>query len=810
MNSVATTRAVAEKPAVDAQNPWPGLFAYEESLQPFFFGRREVAEELFRQVKRRVLTVLFGRSGLGKTSLLRAGLFPKLRREGFLPVPLRLDFAEEAPDLVAQVKSALSGALAAASLDEAARPAADETLWEYFHRASVSLTTPDGKPLVPVLVFDQFEELFTLGRDDELRRRRSDRFLTELADLVENRAPAEVEQRIEEDPGLVRNFVFERQDYRVLISLREDFLPELESLQSRMSSLAGGRIRLTALNGQQALEAVVKPGRGLVSAEVGRQIVRFVAAGHGAPRGDGDGKADGDRENLAGLELTGLEVEPSLLSLVCRELNTRRINQHLEQITPALLEGNSQSILQDFYSRCLSDQPAGVRVFVEDELLTDSGFRDNVEAGRARRAIADRGAPASAIDELVKRRLLHVEERLGVQRVELTHDVLVPVVKQSRDERQQREAIQRAKEHEEQRREGVRVQRRRRLAILAAMVGAAALVVITSFGGVSFYLYQENKRALEEANQQKKLAEGAREEAVREKRSADQARQGLAAAFVRSRWLLYASQIVLSQFDWEVRGPGTLTLKGHTKGVTCLAFSPDGRQIGSGSLDETIKVWGAASGQVIHTLKGHTAPVMSVAFSPDGKWIASGSVDKTIRLWDAASGKVSRTLNGHTAAIESVAFSPDGTRIASGSDDDTVTVWNPASGREILTLKAHTAPVTSVAFSPDGTWIASGSEDTTIKVWDAASGQMTLTFRGHTEPVRSVTFSPDGKRIASGSTDKTIKLWDVTTRQATLTLKAHSDAVARVAFSSDGERAASGSSDGTIKVWDASLGYDTD
>ena len=208
----------------------------------------------------RLLTVLFGRSGLGKTSLLAQGIFPKLRREGFLPVPLRLDFAKEAPELAAQVKSALGNALAGAGLPEAAFPAADETLWEYFHRAGAALATPDGKPLVGVLVFDQFEELFTLGRDDELCRRRSDRFLTELADLVENRVPAEVEQRIEADPGLVRNFVFEKQDYRVLISLREDFLPELESLQSRMSSLAGGRIRLTALNGPQALEAAVKPG----------------------------------------------------------------------------------------------------------------------------------------------------------------------------------------------------------------------------------------------------------------------------------------------------------------------------------------------------------------------------------------------------------------------------------------------------------------------------------------------------------------------------------------------------------------------
>jgi WD40 repeat protein len=232
-----------------------------------------------------------------------------------------------------------------------------------------------------------------------------------------------------------------------------------------------------------------------------------------------------------------------------------------------------------------------------------------------------------------------------------------------------------------------------------------------------------------------------------------------------------------------------------------VSFSPDGKRIVSGSVDNTLKVWDAQTGQETLTLKGHADDVNSVSFSPDGKRIVSGSDDETVKVWDAQTGQERLTLKGHSSTVTSVSFSPDGKRIVSGSYDNTLKVWDAQTGQETLTLKGHSDSVTSVSFSPDGKRIVSGSDDKTLNVWDAQTGQETLALMGHSGAVLSVSFSPDGKRIVSGSYDNTLKVWDAHTGLATLTLKGHLQ-VYSVSFSPDGKRIASGSFDETVKVWD--------
>ncbi|KFZ23761.1 hypothetical protein V502_01760, partial [Pseudogymnoascus sp. VKM F-4520 (FW-2644)] len=115
-----------------------------------------------------------------------------------------------------------------------------------------------------------------------------------------------------------------------------------------------------------------------------------------------------------------------------------------------------------------------------------------------------------------------------------------------------------------------------------------------------------------------------------------------------------------------------------------------------------VRLWDATTGAALQTLEGHSSPVSSVAFSPNGKQVASGSYDETVRLWDATTGAALQTLEGHSDSVNSVAFSPDGKQVASGSYDETVRLWDATTGAALQTLKGHSSSVLSVFFSPNG------------------------------------------------------------------------------------------------------------
>ena len=477
----------ANRAATDDQHPWLGLASFSEETRSNFHGREEEVGELTRRIQRKLLTVLFGQSGLGKTSILRAGIVPRLRLQGYCPVYVRVDYGSDAPPAAWQIKQAILRATeSTGTWTQAGIASEGESLWEFLHYRDDVLTDAAGKPLIPLLIFDQFEEIFTLAQSDAEGRTRAREFVEGLAELVENRPSKALEAKLEEDDSAVERFDFARSDYRVLIALREDYLAHLETLKAEMPSITQNRMRLAPMTGQQALSAVTGPGGRLVSDEVAQAIVRFVAGG---------------------AELANAQVEPSLLSLICRELNDKRIAAARAEITLDLLAGSHASILSDFYERAVGDQPEAVRRVIEDVLLTESGYRENVAEERVSKALDVTGAAPGTLALLVDRRLLRIEDRLDIRRVELTHDVLCGVVGASRAQRQEREQHAATTRSLEQQRER---QRATRKALVRARQVAAVCVVLTGLAGVSLVFGYHN---MKKADQTRAMADASRTEA---------------------------------------------------------------------------------------------------------------------------------------------------------------------------------------------------------------------------------------------------------------------------------------------------------
>ncbi|HYP94168.1 MAG TPA: TIR domain-containing protein [Mycobacterium sp.] len=248
--------------------------------------------------------------------------------------------------------------------------------------------------------------------------------------------------------------------------------------------------------------------------------------------------------------------------------------------------------------------------------------------------------------------------------------------------------------------------------------------------------------------------------------------------------------------------------------VNDVAYSPDGRRIAVAAAEagHTVQIFDAETGQPAGPpLRGHDGHVQSIAYSPDGHRIATGSADKTVRMWDADTGQpIGAPLRGHDEAVLRVAFSPDGHRIASGGFDNTLRRWDADTGQPIGEPLSSDQPgvVTTVAFSPDGRRIAvGGGFDSAVHLFDADTGRPAGQLSGHTGVVNSVAFSRDGRTVATGSDDRTVRLWDAQTLQPVgAPFTGHQNAILIVAFSPDGHRLISGAFDDTVRVWDTITG----
>jgi hypothetical protein len=663
-----------KKAQLDDDNPWPGLESYDERSQAFFAGRSGECDELFRRIADEPMTVLFGKSGLGKTSLLKAGVFPRLRERGFLPVPVRVLVRGDAGPFIAQVARALFDALEQQHVDYP-EPRPEQSLWEYLHVQGLELWTKQNRLVRPVFVFDQFEELFTLGKavPDLVAT-----FAEDLADLAENRIPAGIVARIEDCTLNEHELDLQAMPYKLVITLREDFLPDLEGLRLTMPSLRRNRMRLLPMGREQALEAVRNPHtERLVPEAIAASIVEFLGSGSGAD-------APGAGEANANATLT---VEPALLSLFCRGVNEHRKEAGKAAFDEALLEGGKESIVADFYRTTVRDQPERVCRFIEEELITEQGFRNSYSVEDA----LDRGAlTAEALATLVDRRLLRLDHYLGVERVELTHDILTKAVREERARRRELERARRA---------------RRKLARWGGLVALGVVGLVTAGSLWANELSEQRLKAHVDRAKAEKERQIARSQsyAARAELTLDSdpglalllAQKGLALADTAEA---RAAVLHVAEYAW----PELALSEGELGGVpVTLAMSLDGVRVAViGARELTMWDVSAAAPRKLWATDRKQANVLT--FSPQGKTLAVGN-SEGIALYSAATGERVRADLRLPGESNVLAYSPGGDWLAAaGPPDGSDTTGTQRGGLLLWNLKAADPKPEWIAFDGVG------------------------------------------------------------------------------------------------------------
>jgi WD40 repeat protein len=846
-----------------APSPYKGLIPYAEDDYAFFFGRDQEQQVISASLMASRLTLMYGASGVGKSSVLRAGVVHRLRErskrnlaERGNPQFVVVEFSSWRDDPLVGLTVAIESSVRLVMGDRTPPPPPPHhsrelrgvlTWWTDQLRASL------------LVILDQFEEYFLYhGRE-------------EGAGTFDAEFPTAFEQ-----PTLAANF---------LVSIREDAYTLLDRFEGRIPHLRDRNLRVNHLSWKDARAAIEKPIQRFnelvvpageppysIEPDLVLEVLKEVKAGQVEAGHPGDvmdvEDADGDR------------VEAPYLQLVMSRLwdeERKAGSRTLRRSTLSAL-GGAKEIVRTHLDATMAtlpeeDQTAAARTL--RFLVTPSGSKVALSVD----ALAD-------FTQLPESRLVPLLERLSgsglrilrpvdpppgepqVKRYEIFHDVLASAIRdwRARFEARAREADQ-VRQLEEQKHEAeqrARTARRRLIRVSAVALVAVIFAVASLLVGV-WAVHQKNV-----ASQQRGQAIEQQANAQRQRNQAQQQERVARAESLASRAIdrldvdpqeslalalqavatndIPAAETALRRSLSQTRL--RMVLPGHTGTVWSASYNQDGTRVVTGSSDKTAKVWDPATGQVVATLSGHTdvvkfavfdpadddivltvswdgtARLWSVsgqaelrqvggsddyiygaAFSPDGKTVVTGGLGR-VRLWSAATGE--QLLTYPTSLkywVQTVAFSEDGSRVAAGGAGGEVRIWNVDGGTPLkLDLgKQEVATVETLAFSPDGTFLAGGNQNGQTAIWRVAGGQLVRKWTQYSEQVNTVRFSPDSTLLATAA-GKVADVWEASSGRFVARMEGKATWVDEAEFSPDSTLVITANQDGTARISDAQSG----
>ena len=805
-------------------SPYKGLNAFEDTELDalLFFGRERDREIVVANLIASRLTVLYGPSGVGKSSLLRAAVARSLRELPEAPLVVVFSRWSEEP----------AEALAETLREAAGRETNDSALGALEQAQS-------GRDVY--LVLDQAEEYFLYHADD----RGPGSFAEALPSVLA--APYRI---------------------NVLISLREDSLAKLDRFTGRIPGLFANTLRLDRLDRESARAAIVRPleryaeltGDAVgVDDELVERVLDEVGAGRIEPALGGLGAVDGETD--------GARIEAPYLQLVMQRIWDEERSSGSSMLRASTLDrlGGAQHVVEEHLEGALEEltreqKDVAARLF--NHLVTPSGTKIAHEVSDLEdfgRAPPEELRPM--LDVLTERRILRSLEEGGEVRYEIFHDVLAqPVLAWRTRHRTEREVeTQLAEAH----RRRSRLQRLLAIAFLA--LGLIAAAVVFAFvqrsaaadrerdararrldASAVALLQTDPELGLLLASESARLSPGpAAEDALRQSLLASHVRgiarstgaveqvafspDGRLVAFVSANGWMHVRDVrsgkpVLDRrlgddggVSFAPKG-GSLVAHGRrsapveldarTGKVRCV-FEQARRPVADATLAGRYAVvvrnaqgyiWDRARCRLLRTLEHLGTTAVRVVASPDGSRVAFVS-GREARIVDPRTGRVLLTLV-HPAAITSFAFDGDAETIVTGSRDDVGRIWSGNTGRLRRELRGHRGEILDVAVDPEGTLAATVSTDGEGRTWDVLAGTVESVLFGHTNFVRAVDFSPDGQSIVTASLDGTARTWAINGRPLAV-LAGHTGAVLDARFSPDGTTVATGGEDGTIRVWDA-------